>query len=227
MAVELGVKLATGKAAIWFTRAAKKVDLDASIIQPGGAAALGSIRKRMTTPGNLYVKGVVSTLPPDNTEKEDAVDVSIAGDARNRRLSLDVVQPQGIQNPFASWAATVTRRDFLTMQGGVIGFAIVHSKVIVVDPFTNPTVITGSHNFSMAASSKNDENFVIVRGNTDLALEYAVHILTVYKHYRWQAYVESMRRQKRKPFSNLAETPKWQDTHLKGASKREMDFWVR
>lgn len=33
---------------------------------------------------------------------------------------------------------------FLTMQGGVIGFAIVHSKVIVIAPFTSPVVITGS-----------------------------------------------------------------------------------
>ena len=81
-----------------------------------------------------------------------------------------------------------------------------HSKVIVVDPFTKPVVITGSHNFSGSASTKNDENFVIVRDNTELALEYAVHILSVYKHYRWLAYVDQMQRQKRKPFSALAET---------------------
>src|SRR6267378_6846954 len=58
---------------------------------------------------------------------------------------------------------TVTRNEFIPMQGGVVGFAIVHSKLIVVDPFTNPVVVTGSHNFSGSASSKNDENFVIIR----------------------------------------------------------------
>ena len=235
------VSLATGKAEIWFTRARKEVDLKALdevvngakeavlflMFQPGGAKTLKSIRKRMDTPGKLYVKGVVSTLPPDEVEDEEEVKVAMVGDAVKRRLDLDVVQPQGIKSPFASWAATVTRKDFLTMQGGVIGFAIVHSKVIVVDPFTKPVVITGSHNFSGSASTKNDENFVIVRDNTELALEYAIHILSVYKHYRWLAYVDQMQRQKRKPFSALAETADWQKGHLKGASKREIDFWVR
>lgn len=235
------VSLATGKADIWFTRAPKKVDLEAIdeivngakeallflMFQPGGAATLGSIRKRMEKPGKLYVKGVVSTLPSERVEDETEVEVAMVGDAQKRRLSLDVVQPQGIKAPFASWAATVTRKDFLTMQGGVIGFAIVHSKVIVADPFTKPVVITGSHNFSGAASQKNDENFVILRGNQDLALEYAVHILTVYKHYRWLAYVDRMQRQNKKPFSALAETPDWQKSHLKGPSKQEIDFWVR
>jgi phosphatidylserine/phosphatidylglycerophosphate/cardiolipin synthase-like enzyme len=113
------------------------------------------------------------------------------------------------------------------MQGGVLGFAIVHSKVIVVDPFTKPVVITGSHNFSGSASKANDENFVILRGNQDLALEYAVHVLAVYKHYRWTAYVADMQRRHRRPFSELKEDPNWQNGHLKGASKREIDCWVR
>ncbi len=235
------VSLPTGKADIWFTRAPKKVDLEAIdevvngadeavlflMFQPGGAATLKSIRTRMESPGKLYVKGVVSTLPSERVDDEKEVAVAMVGDAQKRRLALDVVQPQGIKAPFASWAATVTRKDFLTMHGGVIGFAIVHSKVIVVDPFTKPVVITGSHNFSGAASERNDENFVIMRGNKDLALEYAVHILSVYKHYRWLAYVDRMQRQHKKPFSALAETPDWQKGHLKGASKQEIDFWVR
>ena len=194
--------LRSGKADIWFTRTPKQVDLAAIdevvngardavlflMFQPGGTATLASIRKRMEQPGRLYVKGVVSTLPPDNIDDEKVVNVTTVGDAQRRRLSLDVIQPQGFSTPFAAWAATVTRKEFLTIQGGVLGFAIVHSKVIVVDPFTKPVVITGSHNFSGSASKANDENFAIVRGNSDLALEYAVHILTVYQHYRWTAY---------------------------------------
>jgi phosphatidylserine/phosphatidylglycerophosphate/cardiolipin synthase-like enzyme len=235
------VTLAGGKADIWFTRTSKQVDLAAIdevvngareavlflMFQPGGTATLSSIRKRMEEPGQLYVKGVVSTLPPENAEDEKAVNVTTIGDARRRRLNLDVIQPQGFSTPFAAWAATVTRKEFLTIQGGVLGFAIVHSKVIVVDPFTNPVVITGSHNFSGSASKANDENFVILRGHSALALEYAVHILAVYKHYRWTAYVADMQRRHRIPFSELRESPDWQNGHLKGASKREIDFWVR
>ena len=54
--------------------------------------------------------------------------------------------------------------------------AIVHAKAIVIDPFSdNCAVITGSHNFSTSGSERNDENLVIVRGNTKLAQAYAVH----------------------------------------------------
>jgi len=235
------VTLRSGKADIWFTRAPKTVDLAAIdevvngakeavlflMFQPGGTATLASIRKRMEKPGRLYVKGVVSTLPSDKTGDDKEVKVTTVGDAQKRRLNLDVIQPQGISTPFAAWAATVTRKEFLTMQGGVLGFAIVHSKIIVVDPFTKPIVITGSHNFSGSASKSNDENFVIMRGNSDLAMEYAVHILSVYKHYRWTAYVADMQRRHRRPFSELKEHDDWQNGHLKGASKQEIDFWVR
>jgi phosphatidylserine/phosphatidylglycerophosphate/cardiolipin synthase-like enzyme len=70
--------------------------------------------------------------------------------------------------------------------------AIVHSKVIVVDPFSDGcAVVTGSHNFSDSASKKNDENLVIVRGNTKLAQAYALHINGVYDHYSWRAFLGS------------------------------------
>lgn len=41
------------------------------------------------------------------------------------------------------------------------------------------------------------------------------------------AYLDYMRKRKKKPFSNLAEASDWQKGHLKGPSKREIDFWVR
>src|SRR5262249_53190232 len=136
-------------------------------------------------------------------------------DAKKKKaVDLNVVQPTGLQTPFASWAATVTRNEFITGQGGVIGYAIVHSKLIVIDPFTNPIVVTGSHNFSGAASTKNDENFVIVRGNEELATHYAAHILSVYQHYSWMAYLASLRGKKNFPTGYLKETDTWQDFYL-------------
>jgi phosphatidylserine/phosphatidylglycerophosphate/cardiolipin synthase-like enzyme len=50
-------------------------------------------------------------------------------------------------------------------------------------------VITGSHNFSVSASEKNDENLVIVRGNKKLAQAYALHINRVYDYYSWRAFL--------------------------------------
>jgi len=65
------------------------------------------------------------------------------------------------------------------------GHAIIHDKVIVLDPLdpVNCTVVTGSHNLGYKASYQNDENMLIIRGNQELALSYAVHVLDVYDHY--------------------------------------------
>lgn len=47
-------------------------------------------------------------------------------------------------------------------------------KVVVINPFSaDPVAITGSQNFSVSASAKNDENVTIVRGDRDFAEVYA------------------------------------------------------
>lgn len=51
-----------------------------------------------------------------------------------------------------------------------------HNKIIVIDPYTSyATVITGSYNFTWTAQHKNAENVLVIRGNPELALRYAVN----------------------------------------------------
>src|SRR5215467_1565856 len=67
------------------------------------------------------------------------------------------------------------------------GFAIVHDKVVVIDPFSDDcVVITGSHNLGHKASFNNDENLALIRGNRKLAAAYASHVLDVYDHFAWR-----------------------------------------
>jgi phosphatidylserine/phosphatidylglycerophosphate/cardiolipin synthase-like enzyme len=77
------------------------------------------------------------------------------------------------------------------------GHAIIHDKIIVIDPLDekNCTVITGSHNLGYKASYCNDENFLIIDGNRDLAASYAVHVLDLYEHYLMRARLEEKIRQ--------------------------------
>jgi hypothetical protein len=98
--------------------------------------------------------------------------------------------------------------------------AIVHSKVIVVDPFSDQcAVITGSHNFSVSASEKNDENLVIVRGNKKLAQAYALHINGVYDHYSWRAFLGSGG----DPDQIYKPLDGWKPG---GSRAQELDFWM-
>src|SRR5262249_39269281 len=132
-------------------------------------------------------------------------------------LHLDIIQPQGIKHSFAHFAAEVTRNQFLSQ----VGHAIIHSKVVVVDPFgDDPIVITGSHNFSSSASGKNDDNFIIVKGDKDLAEAYAVNIEAAYEHYVYRSFLEKTN----KPFNGLKDNDTWQEPKLQ-AAQQELEFW--
>jgi phosphatidylserine/phosphatidylglycerophosphate/cardiolipin synthase-like enzyme len=95
----------------------------------------------------------------------------------------------------------------------------------VIDPFTNPTVITGSHNFSQSASQKNDENLVIVHGDKGLAERYAVNIMGVYQHYRWRDHLKQTLAAHRSPWRGLQQSDTWQQREA--SKNREISFWVR
>ena len=73
------------------------------------------------------------------------------------------------------------------------GFAIIHDKIVVIDPFAdNCVVITGSHNLGHKASYDNDENLAIIEGNKKLAVAYATHVLDVYDHFSWRYTVKRL-----------------------------------
>jgi hypothetical protein len=70
---------------------------------------------------------------------------------------------------------------------GQKGNILIHTKLVVID-FTSdaPTVMSGSHNLSAAASGGNDENFLIIRGAVDVADCYGVELMRLYEHYRFR-----------------------------------------
>ena len=70
---------------------------------------------------------------------------------------------------------------------GQKGNILIHTKLIIVD-FTSdsPIVISGSHNFSNNASQGNDENFLILQDNVDVADCYGCELMRLYDHYRFR-----------------------------------------
>jgi phosphatidylserine/phosphatidylglycerophosphate/cardiolipin synthase-like enzyme len=189
------------RASVHFTRATQHVDLAALrdivltarqgvlflMFIPGASGVLADVRKLAKDRPDLLVRGVVSELPRgrEDAKTGDTTTVRVAlvganSDALEQPQTFDVIQPQGMAHPAAGWALETTRKQFQ----GDVGHAIIHSKVLVVDPFTDdPTVVTGSHNFSISASEKNDENFIVIRGDQPLAEAYAVNIQSAWRHY--------------------------------------------
>jgi phosphatidylserine/phosphatidylglycerophosphate/cardiolipin synthase-like enzyme len=133
-----------------------------------------------------------------------------------------IVQPVGLHS-VGKWAAEVSRGQFLNQ----VGFAIVHSKVIVIDPNGDkPVVITGSHNFSASASGKNDENLIIIEGNAALAKAYAVECQAVFDHYNFRAVAMSMQAAGQ-DVTELMKNPKsWQPAWFQGDKALELAFWL-
>lgn len=94
---------------------------------------------------------------------------------------------------------------------GQRGNLLIHLKTIVANFTTDsPVIISGSHNLSVPASNGNDENFLIIRGNTDLADRYGLELLRLYEHYRFRYYARLLKLKKAKP---LAIDDSWTDRY--------------
>ena len=118
---------------------------------------------------SLFVRGVIS-------DEQEAMEFE---GVRTKRVDAEVVAPAGIMKDVEHWIREIYKA----------GHAIVHDKIIVIDPFSDRCVVgTGSHNLGFKASYNNDENLLIVRGHQKLAEAHAAHIADVYEHYRWRWY---------------------------------------
>jgi len=63
----------------------------------------------------------------------------------------------------------------------------IHLKFMLVDPLSkDPTIITGSANFSEASTKDNDENMLVIRGNTRVADIYLGEYMRLYSHYAFR-----------------------------------------
>jgi phosphatidylserine/phosphatidylglycerophosphate/cardiolipin synthase-like enzyme len=117
---------------------------------------------------------------------------------------------------FGAWEAELAK----------YGFAIIHNKIVVIDPFSDDcVVVTGSHNLGFRASHNNDENMVIVRGHRGLSEAYACHVLDLYDHYAWRFLLKEHPDIFGKP---LEGDDKWQERYIAGADAKapELRFWL-
>jgi PLD-like domain len=110
------------------------------------------------------------------------------------------------------------------------GFAIIHDKILVIDPFADDcVVVTGSHNLGHKASFDNDENLVIVQGNKKLAVAYATHVLDVYDHFSWRVQVKQ-RGAGNSDYWLSKEPAEWLDRYFDAEGKiknAQLRFWLQ
>ena len=153
--------------------------------------------------------------------------------------------PGGPGSQVAMVRAAAVRVPFGNLRPELLtaGHAIIHDKIIVIDPLDkkNCAVITGSHNLGYKASYCNDENFLIIEGNRDLAVSYAVHVLDLYEHYLMRARLEEKIRQDIKdgkltsykeaaahvvPHGLLSLTDSWQKGKLESKGPSSISYFL-
>lgn len=184
------------------------------MFQPGDEP----LKSILSLSSKLYVRGVVSTLTSGNEEK-----FTLSGiDTNSREYKTRLIQPEGMEKDISSWIKEVVRKEFIPK----IGWAITHSKMIVIDPLRDDCiVITGSHNFSKSASESNDENFIVVKGDKSLAEAYSVACFATYAHYRWRAYAHEKKEKGEKIWDHLSDKPEWQESYLKSDRIKDSLIW--
>lgn len=115
----------------------------------------------------------------------------------------------GIPDHFSFWQKELAK----------LGHAVIHDKIVVIDPFRDDCcIITGSHNLGYKASYSNDENMVILSGNRKVTEAYTAHILDVVNHYNWRnKLVKDAKAGKKSSFTDLADDDSWQNKYFKGS----------
>lgn len=190
---------------------------------------------------DLLVQGAISNpqaLPADKAGKPTTFTTA---DGRTAKLPERAIWWPGGDTSHVVMiraAAITTKIGDLRPELLSAGHAIIHDKIIVIDPLdpVNCTVITGSHNLGYKASYQNDENLLIIRGNQPLAIAYAIHVLDTYDHYVMRARLQEDRRQAliktgKEPAASsggfLKLTPAWQRRWFKDkAEPSSRDYFL-
>lgn len=217
---------------IWFTPTVGQVDLKQARNIIGGAKR--AILFLMFNPGPkdtllneiigtaragaagkpLYIRGVINQDPSTTANP-----VELFESDNSEKTDFGVVLPAEIDEA-TKWFS----REMKKLAGT---FAMVHSKVVLVDPFSaHPVLLTGSHNLGPKASGTNDENLLIIRDAPRVNAAYATNIMAVYNQYRWRFRRQNQPKTNR--WKGLEDGDNWQKGYLKENSPalREINFWV-
>jgi hypothetical protein len=99
----------------------------------------------------------------------------------------------------------------------------IHCKFLLSDPLSaDPIVVTGSANFSEDSTKSNDENMLIVRGDTRVADIYFTEFNRLWNHYYFRSVAQSVKNRPKGMADaslSLAENDEWLEKYKPGSLK--------
>ena len=95
-----------------------------------------------------------------------------------------------------------------------------HTKFMLIDPLTDdPTVITGSANFSDNSTTMNDENMLVIRGDKRVAEIYLTEFMRLFNHFRHRNEVNALPPERAASAKILADDESWTRPYFKRGTK--------
>lgn len=129
------------------------------------------------------------------------------------------------ENQFEEWMV----KERLTGLNRNVKF--IHTKYMLLDPLgDDPIVITGSANFSDASTRRNDENMLIIRGDTRVADIYLGEFMRLFNHFYFRNVANGIPAPGKKKRSSGRLTPddSWREPYYEPGSvkERERTYWA-
>lgn len=153
------------------------------------------------TPGVLRF---VLLNSPDNHQREWSSDPMV-------QLAVGAV---GTPDSLSGWAA-----ENLTGFNGHVPY--LHTKILLLGPLSEtPTVISGSANFSTASTTGNDENMLVITGDTDVADVYFTEYNRVFDHFYARWWAQRLTRRAPDAHDYLTEDASWQEPYWQPGSRK-------
>jgi phosphatidylserine/phosphatidylglycerophosphate/cardiolipin synthase-like enzyme len=194
------------------------------VFEPGRPSIVDAVAKAQAANPALFVRGTV-TVPAAAEEFAVAIKGDAEGDGAGTQLpdqhkvpeDYRVISATGVKDPIGVWEKELNK----------VGFAVTHSKFIVIDAFSDAcVVVTGSHNLGFQASYNNDENLAIIKGHRPLAEAYAANALDIYDHYAWRWWLA---KDPASAWTSLKADDSWQGTYFDADGRPrspELNFWL-
>ncbi|MEO7262108.1 MAG: phospholipase D-like domain-containing protein [Jatrophihabitantaceae bacterium] len=118
----------------------------------------------------------------------------------------------GTSESLSGWAA-----EHLTGFNSHVPY--LHTKILLISPLSqSPTTISGSANFSTASTQSNDENMLVVTGDTEVADVYFTEFNRIFDHFYARWWAQRLKQRAAGAHDYLTEDDSWQQPYFKPGS---------
>ena len=136
---------------------------------------------------------------------------------RNNMIALGaVLSPKAVgDQKFQRWLG-----ESLTNLNKFVRY--LHTKYLFIDPLgANPLVVSGSANFSDASTVNNDENMLVIQGNTSVAHTYLGEFMRLWDHFYFRNVAQSLSRNATVSSAYLSSDDSWTKKYYESGSVHE------